>query len=259
MKISHFFILSVCVGVTNVYAGTPGLPPVLDNSTYTSPAADNNQVFPAPIETVAPATLPAYYNDSSNVDKLKNEVGELKNKIQAQENAINELKNANTEMQKKLADLSKPPVPIATFKSTPAANKATGSIPASVAATDSSEKQRYQTASELLKKSDYTQAISEFQSLIKTYPYGDYADNAQYWIGVALLNKGDKEGSKHAFDKLAHTYTKSEKIPDALYKLGSILVSENNKAKAKEYFDYVIATYPTTNAAALAKKSRAGL
>lgn len=262
MKIPYSFLLLTCVAVTNAY----GLPPVLDNSTYTSPAAANPPALPTPpastaIETAAPAPVNSstYYNENSSVDKLKNEVADLKSRVQTQENAINELKSSNTDLQRKLAELNKAPASVTTFKSQPASSISKTLAPVATTATTSNEKERYQNASEILKKGDYARAISEFQGLIKAYPNGEYADNAQYWIGVALLNKGDKEGAMQTFDKLAHTYPKSDKIPDALYKLGAVLVSVNNKTKAKEYFDYVIATYPTSNAAGLAKKARAGL
>jgi tol-pal system protein YbgF len=249
MKIPYFIILTACATATNVYADPPKLlPPVLDNSTY-------SEAIPAPQSSTT-------YDEPSNLDKLKADVSELKSKLQEQEDAISHLKHSNEELQKKLTGSnksseavskhstgSKPPLLDATAPSAP--------VKSPTATAAETEKERYQRGSDFLKKADYTQAISEFQGILKNYPAGKYADNAQYWIGVALLNKGDKKDAIVAFDRVARNYPKSEKAPEALFKLGDALLSLKNKAKAKEYFDYVIQNYPGTNGAALAAKKKA--
>jgi tol-pal system protein YbgF len=210
-------------------------------------------------------TAPSY-DDSTNLEKLKADIVELKNKVHEQEAAINSLKRANSEWQKKSPDLNKTTT---TSLKAPDSNK-NGAIslkaptlelsPASETIKSSpipeTEKERYQHASDLLKKANYSQAQQEFEALIKKYPTGSYADNAQYWIGVALLNRGDKKAAIQAFDHLARTYPKSDKIPDALFKLADTLISLKNKPKAKEYLDYVIQNYPGTNGAKLAAEKK---
>lgn len=254
MKIPYFLILTACAA--NVYAEAPRLPPVLDNSTY----SDSALVAPP---AAAPQPLPNY-DETNNLDKLQHDITELKSKVQDQEEAISNLKRANTELEKKLTGGSKSSAP-ASKKTTSISSSKLPALdvtpPTKTSAKSSpsveTEKEHYQHASDLLKKGDYSQAISEFQALIKKYPSGKYADNSQYWIGVALLNKGDKKGAIQAFDRVARTYPKSEKAPEALFKLGTVLLTINNKSKAKEYFDYVIKNYPGTNGATLAAKKKA--
>lgn len=242
MKIPYFFILTACAAVTNVYAGPPRLPDVLDDSTY------NGDAIPSP---PAQPAAPNYYNDGNKLERLQSEISELKNKVQEQEEAINRLRSSSGEPQKKPLDLKSPAaskLPELGTAPTPVAKKLTGA---------EDEKDRYQRGSALLKKGSYAQAISEFQGIVKTYPTGKYADNAQYWIGVALLNKGDKKAAIQAFDRLARNYPQSEKVPEGLFKLGDALLSDKNRAKAKEYFDYVIQNYPGSNGAKLAAKKKA--
>lgn len=83
----------------------------------------------------------------------------------------------------------------------------------------SPEKKLYDHAYSLYSSGSYNQAISEFQSVIRTYPNGEYADNAQYWIGVVLLKKGDETGAKRAFEKVIQNYPSGNKVQDAETKL----------------------------------------
>jgi tol-pal system protein YbgF len=230
MKIPYFLLLTACV--TNVYAG----PPVLDSST------NSNSVPPA---NVPAQTIPSY-DQVTNLNKVQSDVNDLKNKVQEQSNAIDYLQRVNADLQKRVADLGGGKV----------ANAAPAFIASVPAGALADEKTRYNNASNALKVGDYTQAQQGFQSVITTYPNGDYADNSQYWIGVALLNKGDKTGAVRAFDLVARNYPKSDKIPDAMFKMGDTLLVLNNKPKAKEYFDYVIQNYPNTNGANLAAKKK---
>lgn len=83
----------------------------------------------------------------------------------------------------------------------------------------SAEKNLYNHAYSLYTSGSYNQAISEFQSIIRTYPHGEYADNAQYWIGVVLLKKGDETGARRAFQKVIQNYPGGNKVQDAETKL----------------------------------------
>jgi tol-pal system protein YbgF len=111
------------------------------------------------------------------------------------------------------------------------------------------EKSRYDYAYSVFKAGDYNRAIAEFQSIIQTYPTGEYADNSMYWSGEAFLKKGDKVRAMQSFDQILRTFPKSPKAADALLKLGITQASIGNKAKAKEYYDYLITTYPGTPSA----------
>jgi tol-pal system protein YbgF len=235
MKIPYFLLLTACVA--NVYAG----PPVLDSST------NSNSVPPV---NVPAQTIPSY-DQVTNLNKVQSDINDLKNKVQEQSNAIDYLQRVNADLQKRVADLGGGKV----ANAAPSFIASVPSVPASIGAL-ADEKTRYNNASSALKVGDYTQAQQGFQSVITSYPSGQYADNSQYWIGVALLNKGDKKAAVQAFDLVARNYPKSEKIPDAMFKIGDTLLALNNKPKAKEYFDYVIQNYPNTNGANLAAKKK---
>jgi tol-pal system protein YbgF len=125
-----------------------------------------------------------------------------------------------------------------------------------VYATTQNEKNNYAHAYELLRLGDNDHAIAEFQSLISSYPNGEYADNALYWTGEALLKKGDKQGAMRSFDRVVYAYPRSGKVPDALLKLGMTQASLSNSSKAKAYYDYLIESYPGTPAAGLAYEKK---
>jgi len=117
-----------------------------------------------------------------------------------------------------------------------------------------SQKQRYFSAYETLRKGQNARAISEFKSLISEFPRGEYAAKSQYWLGEAHKANKDLRSAKRAFTTVVSEYSNSPKVPDALLKLGYIELQQKNTAKAKEYLSKIRANYQGTTAAHLARK-----
>lgn len=116
------------------------------------------------------------------------------------------------------------------------------------------EKEQYQQAYDTLRDGHYTKAIASFNSLLQTYPNGEYSANAQYWLGEAYKVNQDISSAREAFTKVVSNYPTSPKVPDALLKLGYMELEQNNIAKAKDYLNKVSTGYPNTTAAHLASK-----
>ena len=117
---------------------------------------------------------------------------------------------------------------------------------------DVDEQTAYQNAVDLiLKKRDYSGAISAFQQFQKDYPDSTYSANSHYWLGqLYFAKKQDKDAVKSFAAVLS--YKGSNKRADALLKLGEIAERNNNAAQAKKYYQQVVDEYPGSASAKLA-------
>ncbi|MDN3609632.1 tol-pal system protein YbgF [Vibrio ostreicida] len=111
------------------------------------------------------------------------------------------------------------------------------------------EQMAYQNAVDLiLKKRDYSGAISAFQQFQKDFPDSTFTPNAHYWLGqLYFAKKQDKEAVK-SFAAVV-SYKKSNKRADALVKLGDVAKRNNNLTQAKKYYQQVIEEYPQSASA----------
>jgi tol-pal system protein YbgF len=114
------------------------------------------------------------------------------------------------------------------------------------------ERAAYNTAFNRLREGRYNQAISGFESFLRTYPNSGFAGNAQYWLGEAFYVSRDFDRAKEAFIELGINYPASDRMPDTLLKLGYIYDETGEPAKAREVLQKLLDTYPSSQAARLA-------
>ena len=124
----------------------------------------------------------------------------------------------------------------------------------STTASATAERPAYEKAFSALRDGQHQQAITGFQSFLKAYPNGQYADNAQYWLGEAYYVSGNYEKAATAFQTLAKQYPASPKLPDAKLKLGYTFYEMQDWQQAKQLFQDVQTNYPQTSVASLAGK-----
>jgi len=242
MKLSHLILLTACAGANTAYAASnTSLPPVLDSSVAAYRTA-----------LIQPATVTDGVTNQliTRLDQLQASLTAIQAKVNQNTIAINGLGQVQNVVNSNVATVNakvesvKAKQAIQPITATPVAIKAPAVL--------GSEQQRYQSAYATFRAGNVDSAMGEFQNIIKDFPKGSLADNAQYWLGEAYLLKGKKTEAMQAFDKVVLGYPKSNKVPDALLKLGFVQLGLNNRAKAKEYLDYVILNYPKSNAAKLA-------
>lgn len=239
MKTPYFFLLTICTVTTSAYAAAP----TLDDSYYSSNADYG----------VSSGSI------NSNLIKLQKDVAQLKAKVADQAKVMRDLNARQNNLESRVyAGTAINP----NYDPSQSKRVSTGSFEEHETANAlPAEKSRYARAYNIFRDGGYDEAIAEFQSIISTYPDGEYADNSQYWIGEALLKKGNKQSAMKAFDRVIRGYPRSPKVPDALLKLGMTQYSMGNKDKAREYYDYLIDAYPGSPSAnkAYDKKLQAGL
>jgi len=123
----------------------------------------------------------------------------------------------------------------------------------SASAPQKGEQEQYRQAYDLLMiQRDFQRAIEAFQALLKVYPEGRYADNAQFWLGEAYYAKNELDKALKEFQGLVDNYTDSPKVPDAVYKVGYIHKAQGDVEKARTIFEGLIEHYPDSPAARLA-------
>jgi tol-pal system protein YbgF len=257
----------IVLGVSVAQAQSRVLPPVIDNSLY----PNNTQMAPnAPSSNVV-------YEVLGRMEQMQQELQMLRGTVEEQAQMIQDLQNRqnniyadldqriqklqsvalNAAGQNGLTDtsVSDPaqqqvvnyPVPDVGSSQTTSESHETASV-----MTPSDEKERYNTAYQLLMNGHNSKAIEAFNELIQQFPTGEYADNAQYWLGEAYKIINDNQAAKQAFLMVVQNYVNSPKIPDALYKLGLIEYEQKNMAAARDYFVRVKESYSDSGAAHLA-------
>ncbi|WP_193165027.1 tol-pal system protein YbgF [Microbulbifer hainanensis] len=114
------------------------------------------------------------------------------------------------------------------------------------------ERKRYQASFGLARNGDYAGASEEFKRLLKDYPNGHYAPNANYWLGEIALVQGNLEEARQWFVALLDGYPNSTKVWDGRYKLGTVYHQLGDDTRARELLEQVAGS--DARAASLAKK-----
>jgi tol-pal system protein YbgF len=111
----------------------------------------------------------------------------------------------------------------------------------------------YDTAYADYNKGRYALAIQGFQEYLAAYPNTDLSDNAQYWIGECHYAQKKHTEAIADFDKLLKVWPRSDKAAAALLKKGYALMELGQKAEGVVALQYVIHEYPSAEEARLAR------
>lgn len=122
-----------------------------------------------------------------------------------------------------------------------------------------SENDLYQRAFSLLRESNHKEAVEVFEQQIETFPYGEYADDANYWIAESKYVNRDLTGSKKFFKVILDSYKQSPRLPDAMLKIAYIEQEQGNLMEARLLLQEILQFHPRSNAAISAKNRLAAL
>ena len=123
---------------------------------------------------------------------------------------------------------------------------------------DSSDKEIliHKRALELFDEGRFSDALSQFEEQIISYPEGQYTGHAFFWLGELFLVQNRLADSRESYLKLVENFEGHSRHPDALYKLGEIARIDEDKELAIEYYNKVISCHPNTAISLLAIKSK---
>lgn len=113
---------------------------------------------------------------------------------------------------------------------------------------------QYQQAFNLLKQSQYEQAIKAFREFLLSNPQSDYSDNAQYWLGEAFYVTRQFEPALEEYNKLLVNYPDSKKLTHSLLKIGFCYHELGQLDEAVLRLEKLKQQHPGTTAARLAEE-----
>jgi tol-pal system protein YbgF len=106
------------------------------------------------------------------------------------------------------------------------------------------EQDAYDAAFDALKQSRYQDAISQFQSLVNTWPDSGLADDALYWMSEARYVNREFESALNGFRDLVQDYPDSSRVPEAMLKIGYIQYDIGAYDQAAKTFEDILARFP---------------
>lgn len=198
---------------------------------------------------------PSVLNLLREIETLKAEVAKLRGLTEVQAHQLDTLDKRQTDLyadlDQRLTELAKQ------AKAAPvAAIPAAGSVtPADAQA----ETAAYDAALKQFREDDFSAAIADFKTFLKTYPDSALAPNAQYWIGYSYYALKDYKTSLAHQQKLLAVYPASAKVPDAMLNIASSEIALNKLPAARKTLEQLVARYPGTPAADLASRRLSAL
>lgn len=111
----------------------------------------------------------------------------------------------------------------------------------------------YLAAYDLVKQKNLSQATEAMQQFLSKYPQGGYSANAHYWLGELHLANKEYAEAISQFDTIIKSFKTSSKFAPSHLKLGYALAEMGRLSEAKAQLAAVMNLYPDTATAHLAK------
>lgn len=121
-------------------------------------------------------------------------------------------------------------------------------------ATREQPKSLFETGLEKYRAGRFSEALSDFKSLLVSKPDPSIIDDVQFWIGETFYSLGKYEDAVLQYDTVAKKYSTSDKVPEALLKQGMSFYKLGDKETGALVLQRLIQGHPGTEAAAKAKK-----
>ncbi len=163
--------------------------------------------------------------------KLEYQVDSLKNENRRMKEQLDAVTTENRNLTAKVADLE--------TKLTEAQTPKTPPPPADMTSA-------YEQALSLYKAKNYTDAIDQFQGLLKAGIKDDLASNCHYWIGESYYGLRKYDDAVQHFE-MVFDYKKSSKKAAAQLMIGNAYHASGNMAAAKEAYQKVVSGYPASS------------
>lgn len=117
---------------------------------------------------------------------------------------------------------------------------------------DKGDEKSYLAAYNLIKRKQFSEAISSLSNFIESYPSSAYLANAHYWLGELYLAKGELGKALGSFDTVIRDFPLSNKVAGAMLKKGFVYFDKSEWPQARQQLLEVRAKYPDTTLSRLA-------
>jgi len=113
---------------------------------------------------------------------------------------------------------------------------------------------RFQTALDAMRKSQFKQASQLFQQLIIEDPQNPDIDQAYYYLGNSYYAQRDYKRANEALLQFTQRYPTHDKMPEVYLTLAAVAQESGNKNAAKLYLQHVVKNYVGHESAVVAKE-----
>lgn len=163
---------------------------------------------------------------------IVNQINDLRNKINERDRIISELREKVNNNEKIISQVTGQEV-------------STQSDTYSNYVNNGNFTNSYKAALQFYYNKNYSQAISQFQSLMNSNPNHKLTSNCQYWIGESYFAMKNYQQALNAF-KSVLAYSKSYKLDDALIMNGITYMKMGDSEMAKKNFQQLVQNYPNS-------------
>lgn len=177
-----------------------------------------------------PQDMQEYVRLKSRMDDLNQQIGQKEGEINTLRTALDEKNETVTTLQTQLT-----------------------TAPAPSNGSSASFSRAYEEALSQFYAKRYSEAITQFNTLVAQFPDHSLASNCVYWIGEAYFGSGNHREAANAFNRVL-SYPRSLKKDDALLMLGRAHMQLNQKEEARQAFDRLIKEFPTSEFVAKAEE-----
>ena len=189
---------------------------------------------------------------SVKVDGMDERLQNTQGNIEQTNYRIDRITQQLSQVQRDVADLknaSRPAQPAT--EGTPITDEVTVAEPPSSSETPL---ETYQSAYRDYQRGNFDLAIEGFLEYLKREPASDLSDNAAYWVGESLFSQKKYRDAITQFHSVINSFPKSDKVPAALLKKGYAYIESGDRAQGIVQLQYVVHEHPRSAEATLARQ-----
>lgn len=116
------------------------------------------------------------------------------------------------------------------------------------------ERQQYEAAMELLRKSDFTGAAAAFSAFLRRNPGSGYTASSLYWLGNAQFASRSYKEAIESHQRLAAQYPSHLRTSEALLAIANSQFELKDGKAAKRTLEQLVRSHPQSEAASVAKE-----
>lgn len=180
---------------------------------------------------------PTEFSGASDENLFMQDTEDLRDQVEVKQDALRQLENRVTATEQALASLNSK---IATKQITSSSSSYSGSA---TPVSSGKFQQDYKTALNAFYAKKYTEAIGQFENLLRSNPDHRLASNCQYWIGEAYNQMKKYPDALNSFNQVLQ-YSSSYKLDDALIMSGIVYMRMGDKQTAKQQFQQLVSRFP---------------
>lgn len=121
------------------------------------------------------------------------------------------------------------------------------------------ERQDFDSALALVRKANFSQAVTAFGAFIKRYPQSGYQPLAHFWLGNAEYAASDFKSAIDAYQRMLQLAPTHLRVPEAKLAIANCQIELKEPKAARRTLEDLIKNHPQTEAAVTAKERLARL